>query len=491
VKENSEGRADTNKPNPLSQNDSRIESSRQDAFQREESLRLGLREGGESPRSHPDCGLNSLAAFFQLNVEGSRTDITTPQGDAPSGLGLVERDNISLNHGGKNDTPDGQPERGAGGSSEHGDLDDDSPLNIEEIVRRHDELTKWRRPGTQRDYRQYFKPFAEKIGLERLSKKQLRAKAMRAEIVTYVLSCSESMQRIAICAIKSYWRNVFDLEWPCDDKRDFGKFKKTGRRGTPRDEQVMPWMKALDNEPDSYVRSIVLSIVQEGWRPDHIKKLLWEDVKLDPTGRPSYVKADGEKRRFKTRAWIVARLPPDLQDALCRWLKESPNPSPDAPVWPYRDARGRYNTRRQLTEHAFRYVWNGFMDRWKFKDGERLTPAYFRHFVITKCRQAKLIGAPRATLVGHDIAEDPEFFTDDYDNPDVESLLEDQRSALPNGPLGRLRPLDVQVVGEVPGDLIVLWKELTERKVGIFESLPRLEGILNRHFVKEERPIEP
>lgn len=89
---------ETDQPNSLSQNDSRIELSSYADFQGEdfrsgtsrlskgvpeESLHRDLREGAESPRSHPNCELNSLAAFFQLNVEGSRTDITTPQCDAP------------------------------------------------------------------------------------------------------------------------------------------------------------------------------------------------------------------------------------------------------------------------------------------------------------------------------------------------------------------------------------------------------------------------
>jgi integrase len=276
------------------------------------------------------------------------------------------------------------------------------------------------------------------------------------------------------------------------NKRDFGnKLGKIGTRHTPRDDQVKPWIPALEKEPDSYIQSMILCIAECGWRRNHIKKLRWEDVQFDQTGRCSYVVADGQIRGFKTKSGIIAALPPFLAETLTKWHNESPCGTPDGRVWPNRSIKGRYDLKGELKDGTFDRIWHDFEDRWRLPVNSRFTSAYFRHFVSTQCRRAGLSGPPKAALCGHGFHADRQVFTDTYDNPGESEILDEQRAKMPHGRLWSLKEPSLQVVNDVPDEYLVLWKDLKEGRIVPSESLPRIERILGRVRVEEAKTLEP
>jgi len=387
--------------------------------------------------------------------------------------------------------PGSEPGPGTSGSTQQpATLDDDSLVNVEDGIRRHDELTRWRASGTQQDYRQHIRAFARRVDLENLTRGRLKSKGHDL-IVDFILSMPASEQQVVLCALKSFWTIYLRLDWPILNKRDFGNtLGKFGSRHTPRDDQVKPWIEALEKEPDSYIQSKILCIAECGWRRNHIKKLFWEDVKFDPTGRCLYVIADGKKRGFKTHSGIIAWLPPNAKEALTKWYNESPCNAPDSRIWPNRSFKGRYEPKRELTDHSFDRIWHDFMGRWKMPTNSRFTSAYFRHFVSTACRKHGLSGPPKAALCGHGFHADRQVFTDTYDNPGESEILEEQQARMPHGRLWFLKESSLQVVGEVPDELVAIWKDLKEGRITPSQCLPGIERILYRVRAEEAKALE-
>ena len=119
------------------------------------------------------------------------------------------------------------------------------------------------------------------------------------------------------------------------------------------------------------------------------------------------------------------------------------------------------------------------LDHWRHLQKKfglpRLLPHDLRHWVATTCRKADLSKPSTAFLMGHDSASGGAM-RDWYDNPEVMEALDEQRTRLPEGPLGYLDP-NLVLVDEVPPSAVALLKQYFEQKIGTLEFVNRVEQI--------------
>jgi hypothetical protein len=66
---------------------------------------------------------------------------------------------------------------------------------------------------------------------------------------------------------------------------------------------------------------------------------------------------------------------------------------------------------------------------------------------------------------------------DIYDNPPVEEWLQEQKDILPNGPLGTLTPIEVELIADIPPESVNLLKQYLDGKLGIMGLMTSLEGL--------------
>jgi hypothetical protein len=79
-------------------------------------------------------------------------------------------------------------------------------------------------------------------------------------------------------------------------------------------------------------------------------------------------------------------------------------------------------------------------------------------------------------MQGHD-ADRGQNMRDVYDQPPLEEWLQEQKDVLPNGPLGTLTPVEVELIADIPPDGVSLLKDYFEGKLGIMGLMTALEGL--------------
>jgi hypothetical protein len=207
---------------------------------------------------------------------------------------------------------------------------------------------------------------------------------------------------------------------------------------------VKPWIDAVLTEPDAYRKVLVMSVMEFGWRPDHLYKLLNADLKYDENGEPSSIEANGEERDFKNRADVACSLPLEYGACLKEYLKLRDEVKPSDWLFCYRDAKGRLDTRRQLDFKCLAREWGEFIeDHNKLltdeKKLQRLLPTGFRHWVCLVHEQelgSEKIGySASAYITGHSqtqVKSDPSY-RGYYAHRMIEDALEFQKRKLPDG----------------------------------------------------------
>jgi len=202
---------------------------------------------------------------------------------------------------------------GAFGSSESGD---DEPLDIDKIIARHDARIRLSKPRTLEAYRMLFKRFATASNLKTLTRAKLRTSLGKRLLVDFINSLPDKSRASACSGLKSYYENGIGLPWPIVNRRDFRRFQKASRRFTPLDEDVLQVAERYQLELDPYHKLIWELTSNYGWRPNHLTRLCWADIRRDSSGRPVSIVADGSERQFKTDAWIYAAAFPSVTQAI-------------------------------------------------------------------------------------------------------------------------------------------------------------------------------
>jgi len=366
----------------------------------------------------------------------------------------------------------------------------DQAVNVNIAVERFvAETNNQLRKGTQADYCAAFRAFAEFVDLEKFTRRQLRGPKGNALLKDFVLkNIPKRSQRWYVAALKSVWTRAIDKGFPLDTRQDLGKLPPIQRRTSPPNEIVKEWKRALDNERDAYLRLIWLLIAQHGWRPSHVSRLKWSNVRLDAAGRPTEIIADGHTEGFKTAAPIAAALTKQVVDALLEWRAIYPGEvAPEKLILPRRLANGEYlepkkidgkrspkrseNLMEMITPELLRH-WRRLQEKWGLP---KLRPSSLRHWCATISRKADLSKPATAYLMGHDSSSGGAM-RDWYDLPEVAEALDEQRMRLPEGPLGYLDP-NLVMVDDVPPSALVLLKDYLGKKIGTLDLVNSLENI--------------
>jgi len=377
---------------------------------------------------------------------------------------------------------------GAGKDGASGDVNEaDAPLKVSAIVERFVEQTRARlRPETQRDYAWAFCRFAEDAGLDGFTRRRLAGPKGRALVIAHLEQIPRPSWRCHVAKLKAVWTFGLNLPWPIDAKRDLGKLPRTRRRESPSDATVTAWKEALSHEPDPHLKLAWLLIAQHGWRPSHVMRLKWRNVRYDEAGRPVAIVADGSQEGFKTSSPIAARLAPDVAEALGAWKKSTPEPLPERPIFLRRHDPGRTGYSRNQGKAAVMRHWKRLQKRWNLPP---LRPVDVRHWVAGACRRADLSKQASAYLMGHDPTQGGAM-RDWYDNPPVEDVLTEQAEKLPHGPLGVLGHGALELEDGVPPDAVALMLEYLMGQIGTMEFATRAEAIRLRGSSRQASRLE-
>ena len=373
-------------------------------------------------------------------------------------------------------TPLGTGKEGA--DQDGGDLHEaDTPLRTSVIIERFRDQTRARlRPETQQEYAVAFRRFAVGAGLESFTRRQLAGPKGRMLVLAHLEHVPRPSWRCHIAMLKAVWSFGLNLPWPIDARRDLGKFPRTRRRESPSDAVMAAWKEAISHEPNLCLQLEWLLIAQHGWRPSHVTRLRWRNVRCNEVGKPSAVIADGSLEGFKTSSPIAARLAPDIMEALDAWRKATSEPLPDRPIFPGRRDSSRGQDPITITKH-----WRRLQKRWRLPI---LRPVDVRHWVAGACRRADLSKQASAYLMGHDPTQGGSM-RDWYDNPQIEDVLTEQAEKMPYGPLGMLGHGAIELIEGLPSDAVPLMLEYLAGQIGTMEFATRAEVIRLRGSVRQ------
>jgi len=364
---------------------------------------------------------------------------------------------------------------------------DDTTVKVEAIIERfvaHPSI-RMKAKSTQTTYSCMFRRFAKAAQLEDYSRRQLAgAKGQRLILEHIVDNIPIRSRKSTLSGIEKVWKFGLNLPWPIDNDRDIGKLPRSKRRFTPHDDIVRAWNDRMVLEPSPYLRVQWLLLAQSGQRPQTISKLRWHHVRYEQN-KPCDIRVNGADEELKTFADVAMRLPPDLSDALVelrKWLKD---PGANDPVLPWFDGWGALERTRSTSPYLIR----SHMERLARKYGlPKLLPCEMRHWVTSKCREEpRLHEQARAFLQGHE--QQIRDMGDHYDNCDVETNLARQAEKFPYGPLGVFTQPKVEIMGDLPSDIVATLLEYRDNNKGITEVTNMLEQW--RLTAKQEVAFKP
>jgi integrase len=395
--------------------------------------------------------------------------------DAHSHGGSEDGDN-SLSQGNIHEPePDTQLGHGNGSGTISGLSSDDMPLNVTEIVERFMAQTRTRlRPSSQSMYAIIFRRFAKNVNLAQYTRRQIMGPKGRTLILQHLEIVPRPSWRCALAAMKPVWTYGLNIAWPIDNRKDLPKLPRRMQNQTPPDSIILKWKKALENEPDEYLRLMWLLIAQHGWRPSHVYRLKWRNVQRDDTGRPNAIIADGITESFKTSSPIAARLSLDVVEVLEAWEKRIGRQAPESPILPWRSlVKGKSGLIRQQETWEFSAHWVNLEEKWGLP---HLRPSEIRHWVATTARKSGLSKQASAYLMGHDPTQG-DSIRDWYDQPQLADVFLEQEDRLPNGPLGFLEPPVVEIEGGLPKEVSEILTRYFSNELSTMEFANEIERI--------------
>jgi integrase len=347
---------------------------------------------------------------------------------------------------------------------------DELPLRVVNVLERFKQQAITRlKPVSVEAYEWSFKRFAESVGLESYTRRQLAGPKGRMLILTHLEKLPKPSWRWTIASLKPVWTRGLNLAWPISKWDLPTKLPKVQRRQSPNDADVKLWAEELAKEKDTYLRLVWLLVSQHGWRPSHVCRIKWRNIEYDGRGKPATIVANED---FKTCSPIAARLAPDVVEALEAWKTEMKNPSPDEPIMPWRDIKGQLTRGREQTSGEFIVHWQRLERKWKLP---KLCPVHLRHWVAgISSDRAELSKQATALMMGHDATQGGNM-TDWYNNPQTKVMLAEQAEKLPYGPLGLLNPPTVEIEGELSKEEASLVKAYRTGQLGTMEFAAAME----------------
>ena len=381
--------------------------------------------------------------------------------------------------------PELEPQLGADekDGTEYND-DREDLLNISLVVERFRANTRTRlREESQKHYARTFERLAECSEFHKMTRRTLAGPRGRTLILEFVQTIPRPSWRCTVAELKAVWTHGMNLPWPIDSKRDLGRMPPTRRRETPADDVVKAWADAMVREKDVPTKLEWLLIAQLGLRPSHVCKLKWRNLRFDTAGKAFAIVADGAQEGFKTNSPVAARLPPDVIDCIETWRKAHPAPHSENPIVPWRDAFHTDPSREQ-NPRIMRERFQRHSRKWGLP---ALRPVDMRHWVASACRKSGLSKVASAHMMGHDPSQSGTM-RDWYDRPQLEDIFCEQGDCLPNGPLGLLRPPELELVEGLPVEAAQLIVEFLNGTIGAFDLASRAEKL--RRSISQESEMD-
>lgn len=399
----------------------------------------------------------------------------TPGGD-------VDGENTSLQDGNSHDSA--QRAR----ANPHGDVEAEAESSVDRL--RGDEpavkiaaiLETWEAnavgqdyaPSTKTRYASDFRRFAKDINLEVHNRVWLRDHGQEA-VIAWIMALPEKSRAPLLAGVQSVWSfGIPDVAWPVTKRRDFGRkvFTKPDSRACPEDTDIAPIFRAAQREDDLYLKSLVLVALNEGGRPgNQLGQLRWSDIRECGNGL-AIVAESKPGRKFKSKAAIVARLPPIASDALRAWKAKTPFNGPDDYIWPRR--KHGEMVRTMSDDHTMAREWHTFLHRHQIVTWVRV--ANLRHWTEYRGEQDGVPQILLAFMRGHSVKAATEGALGYSSNRKVPKVLEDQEQRWPEGATGRFTASEVMVVDKLAPYMAII-TEYEKGQMTTAEAGAKLEGI--------------
>jgi len=354
---------------------------------------------------------------------------------------------------------------GDGGEAQHDsvELSWDDTLKLADIRARFESRTAARlRRSTQVEYWECFARFAIFARIERMTKARLNGREGRDSLLAFASKVPPTSIGTVMAGVKKVWRKGLDLNWPLE-RDDLPRAATPDPTPAPRRTDIEPWASSARNERDPYERSWFLVELNHGFRPSNQQAGLKRGhlVFNEATGRPLGFVAGGRAAQFKTSSPVMAALTPEESGALAEWLKNHPDASPDAYLWPWRNAKGQVpDGKKKASPKTINGMRRGFAKRWKLK---WLTSKAMRKFVKTALIDAGMPEPLKSYWQGHKPSLSNMDFV--YGTRPWEETLALQLSYLPDGPIGLFATVGPAGSGGIPPELERLYAKLKAKEI--------------------------
>ena len=222
-------------------------------------------------------------AAAQAGAHKRVDSVTTLKSSSASNPSGSEDEENSLLQQGKHDETRCKPQSGEDGSIvSHIAIEGDLSLRVSEIINCFKKAAGLRlRGSTPYTYERIFRLYASDAQIEKLTKRQLAGSKGKETLLAYLLDekkVSLASRRLYNAALKTVWEGGLGLTYPVNSRRDLGEMPPVQRRQSPRDNDLIPLVKAIDHEAEPYLKALVLIILQTGIRPSHARLFRWHHV---------------------------------------------------------------------------------------------------------------------------------------------------------------------------------------------------------------------
>ena len=412
----------------------------------------------------------------------SITILKSSEVDLPTGS--VDEEN-TLSQGNRNE-PEPEPQLGEDGKSDtsaNADIvidDGDQLVDVQGAIDNFNRNAPGKiRGGTVRHYQEAFIQFAKFSKLEAVTRRQLQGNKGHELLVDFLKTVSRPTIMNKNSCLKTFW--VLGLEfkpgsYPVDLKSDIGRLPPTLKRQTPNDDLVLPWINALETESDRYLDTIIRHMFQLGPRPANICLLNNEHVVLRD-GKPFAIRTTGREPGNKNYSPTIARLPPDMVQAIIDMWALNPEHLPGNPLYPFRSHDGVISPSKRMRTADYKAQWERFQKKHNLRP---LMRVLIRHWVATKCTRA-LLPDPCIQAMQGQAMGGGRGMSGVYDQPSDEAIYEEQEKFIPFGPIGVVCPHVMDVTADLPKELLKGLSDVLTGELRVYEYMDDIRAYMERN----------
>ena len=352
---------------------------------------------------------------------------------------------------------------GANGGKAQPDLDElpwDSLVELSEVRKHFEAKTPKMKESSRADYWYYFRKFDEDVHVGRYTKRQLAGAKGKDLILEHIGHLAPFIRSTHMYGVKKVWVRGLGLAWPVD-RDDLPPIPSPRLVPGPRRADIEPWVQAAKNERDPYERAWFFVELTYGFRPvnqqAHLRRrnLVFNEA----TGKVLGIVANGTEEDFKKDSYVIAAFPPDVADAVERWLKVHPDASQDAWLFPWRDVDGQVDPKRQAAGKVIRAMRKRFARRWNL---QWVDSKATRKFVKGVLIDAGMPDPFKPCWQGH--RPNRADMNAVYGVRPWEEMFASQLAYVPTGPMGIFGMVKTDSA-EIPSEVVELWRRFKAKEI--------------------------